>query len=502
MSLRASACRRSVGVRKRGAVAMNERSSRTSIPTGRVSTRPSAADPKHDVRSILSLTWPVVVAQLLANAVPIFDLLMLGKYGTTTLAAVGYASQFLMLTQATLMALGAACVAMMARAIGARDEARARRAFAANLWLAVAVTTATFVLTWVFPEQLLHLLAVKDSVVHLAVPYLRLTIASAPLMAIALTYESAFRAARDTFRPMLIIGASALVKVLGNALLLSGVWGLPALGLQGAGISTLCSQAIAALCFVLISRAHRHSAVRLGLRDLYVPRAALRDAFAIAWPAVVERFAMNAATLVYFRFLGGYGVEAVAAYNVGVRILAFTWIPGLGLSVAAATMVGQALGAGDAARARRAGRISQRLGAAIALTLASVFILLREHLARLFTDDAAVVAALDPFILLLGVGLPFLVSHFTLAGALRGAGDTLTPLWAAAVGNWVFRVPLGYLCAQLLQVELFWVWSIMIVDHVTRALWLSYAFKHGRWHEKLGAATRRPSRAPRVADAA
>jgi putative MATE family efflux protein len=277
---------------------------------------------------------------------------------------------------------------------------------------------------------------------------------------------------------------------------------LPALGLKGAGIATLCSQLVGALLFILISRTHRHSAVRLGLRDLWVPLATLREAFAIAWPAVIERFTMNAATLVYFRFLGGYGLEAVAAYNVGVRILAFTWIPGLGLSVAAATMVGHALGAGDADRARRVGSVSSRLGVAISLGLAVLFILLRAPLARMFTSDAAVVAALDPFILLLGVGLPFLVSHFTLAGALRGAGDTLTPLWAAAVGNWVFRVPLGYLCAELLHLDLFWVWSIMIVDHVTRALWLNHAFKYGRWHERVGVATRRPSRAPRVADAA
>lgn len=465
-------------------------------------TAPPERDVKQDVRSIVALTWPVVIGQLLTNAVPIIDLLMLGKYGTNTLAAVGYASQFLMLTQATLMALGAACVAMMARAIGGQDVARARRAFAANLWLAVAVTSSTLVLTLMYPEALLRLLAVNESVTHLAVPYLRLTMGASPLMAIALTYESAFRAARDTFLPMLIVVLTALIKIAGNLLLLSGFWGLPELGLKGAGISTLASSLVGALCFVASSRAHRHGAVRLGARDVWVRAETLREAFAIAWPAVAERFAMNAATLVYFRFLGSYGVEAVAAYNVGVRILAFTWIPGLGLSVAAATLVGQALGAGDAPRARRAGQISSRLGAAIALGLGSIFIASRVPLAHLFTQDAAVVAALDPFILLLGVGLPFLVSHFTLSGALRGAGDTMTPLWAAAVGNWVFRVPLGYLLAHVLHLELFWVWSIMIVDHATRALWLRYAFKHGSWDQRLGLTTRKQSTLPRVADAA
>ena len=451
-------------------------------------------------RTIVKLTWPVVVGQLLANAVPIIDLLMLRSFGTPTLAAIGYASQFLMLIQATLMASGAANVAMMARAIGARDPDRARRAFASSLWLALGVTTGCMLVTQLFPKQLLRMLAVNESVLNLAVPYLRLTLLAALPMAITFSYESGFRAARDTFRPMIITGLLAVIKVSCNLLLLTGVFGLPKLGLQGAGVSTLVSQLIGAFLFIRLSRAHRQSAVRLSLRDLRVPRQQLREAFELAWPAVAERFAMNAATLVYFRFLGGYGVEAVAAYNVGVRILAFTWIPGLGLSVAAATLVAQALGARDAAQARHAGTVAARIGTVIAISLGSLFILLRVPLAGLFTQDPRVMSALDPFILLLGIGLPFLVSHFTLAGALRGAGDTWTPLWAAAVGNWVFRVPLGYLSAQVLHLELFWVWSIMVVDHVSRAVWLRHAFKHGRWHEKLGATTHEP-REQRVATA-
>jgi putative MATE family efflux protein len=441
-------------------------------------------------RTIVTLTWPVVLGQLMANTVPLLDLLMLRRYGTPTLAAIGYASQFLMLTQTTLMAIGAACVAMMARAIGARDHMRARRAFAANLWLAVAVMVASLLVTLIFPEQLLHMLAVSDAVTHLAVPYLRLTLMAAVPMAIALTYESAFRAARDTFRPMLLTGALVLTKLVCNTLLLTGVFGLPERGLSGAGIATCVSQTVVAVLFIASSRGHRHGAVRLGLRDLRVSRSTLREASILAWPAVAERLAMNAATLVYFRFLGGYGVEAVAAYNVGVRILAFTWIPGLGLSVAAATLVGQALGAGDSEQAQRAGILASRIGAAVALVLGMLFIALRLPLARLFTADAAVVAALDPFILLLGVGLPFLVFHFTLAGALRGAGDTWTPLWAAAIGNWVFRVPLGYLSAQVFHLGLFWVWAIMVIDHLSRALWLHRAFKHGRWHQRLGGGAR------------
>jgi len=445
-----------------------------------------ARNPQRTAAEIIALTWPVIVGQIMANAVPLIDVLMLGRLGTLTLAAVGYAAQFLMLVQASLIAIGSASVALMARALGARDPLRARRAFAACLRIALLLTVVLASITLLFPRQLLHMLDVKESVVHLAVPYFRLTMTSVPLMAISLSYEHAYRAAKDTLVPMLIACCVSLLKICLNWLLIFGNLGFPRLGLEGAGVATIISQAVAVVLFLAAARRHSNPALHLQLRDLDVAPEMRREAVALAMPAVGERFVMTAAMLTYFRFLGRYGVEAVAAYNVGVRILAFTWIPGLGLSVAAATLVGHALGAGDAQRARRSGWLSARIGFVISLALGTLFVALRVPMARLFTDDPAVIAALDPFILLLGIGLPFLVVSFTLAGALRGAGDTLTPLKAAILGNWLFRVPLGYLFAVVLGLPLFWVWSIMVVDHLSRAIWLAWSFQTSDWQARVG----------------
>jgi putative MATE family efflux protein len=451
---------------------------------------PVTSDQVGSRRDILSLTWPVVLGQIMASAVPLIDIVMLGKLGTPTLAAVGYASQFLMLAQATLMAIGSACVAMMARAIGAGDMARARQAFNANLWLGIAITAVFTAVTLAWPNELLHMLAVQEEVIALAVPYFRLTLASSMFMALSITYEHAFRAARDTFMPMLIATVVAVLKVLFNYWLIFGHNGFPQLGLTGAGLATVASQAIAVVLFVVASKRHAHPAVRTRLRELGTTRDAVEEAYVVALPAVAERFVMNVAMMAYFRFLAHYGVEAIAAYNVGVRILAFTWIPGLGLSVAAATLVGQALGASQPEVARKAGWDSMRLGIVIALVLGALFIALRVPMARVFTSDEAVVAALDPFILLLGLALPFLVTHFTLGGALRGAGDTMTPLKAAAVGNWVFRVPLGFAFSELLDLPLFWTWAVMLIDHLARAIWLVWAFHRGAWQRNVGASVR------------
>lgn len=445
-----------------------------------------ARNPRRTASEIIALTWPVILGQVMANLVPLIDVMMLGRLGTPTLAAVGYASQFLWLVQASLLAIGAACVALMARALGARDQSRARAAFAACVRLSFNMTCVLALIAIAFPRELLHTLDVQDSVVHLAVPYFRLTLASVPLMAVSLGYEHAYRAAKDTLVPMLIAGCVSLLKIGVNWLLIFGNLGFPKLGLPGAGIATIVSQTVAVALFLWAARRHENGALHLSLRDFGVGPEIRREAAKLAFPAVGERFVMTAAMLMYFRFLGGYGVEAVAAYNVGVRVLAFTWIPGLGLSVAAATLVGHALGAGDAEHARRSGWLSARIGFLISMALGTLFVALRIPMAKAFTADAHVIDALDPFILLLGIGLPFLVMHFTLAGALRGAGDTLTPLKAAVLGNWVFRVPLGYLFAVVFRLPLFWVWAIMVIDHLSRAIWLAWSFHTTDWQARVG----------------
>jgi len=454
---------------------------RASLPQG-----PAGSVPAHGVRDILRLTWPVVLSQLMAGGVSVIDMLMLGRLGTETLAAVGYATQFLFIVQACLIATGAACVAMMSRAIGADQPERARAAFATALTIGVTIATVMGGLGVAYPAALMSLLAVPQEVTDLAVPYFRLTLASSSLLAIALIHEHAFRAAKDTVRPMLLVAVVSSAKVALNLVLIFGAFGLPALELRGAGLATIGAQTIGALLFITIGRRSSHGALRLGIADFRSVPSLLRETLRIMGPAVAERLVMTLAMLTFFRFLGAYGVAAVAAYNVGVRILSFTWIPGIGLSAAASTLVGQSLGAGDAEAARTATTRCAKLGLGVSVVLGIIFVSARMPLARIFTSDPAVLSQLGPFILMLGLGLPFLVGHFTLSGALRGAGDTVTPLLAATLGNWMFRVPMAFTFAIVLETDLFWIWTIMPFDHLARAIFLWVAFRRGTWSQRLG----------------
>jgi putative MATE family efflux protein len=461
------------------------------LPSAAVAAHAAAlrlSDARRTDREVWTLAWPVILSQVLASAVSLIDIAMLARLGPEALAAVGYATQFFWLSHAVLMAVGVAGVALMARALGAGDPARARAALGGCLVVALGVSGTIAGIVLSAPRPILGLLNATPEVIDTALPYLRPMMLSTLLFAVSITLESGFRAARDTRTPLWIALAVTAVKTVLNALLIFGLAGFPEWGLAGAGVATVAAQVVA---IALLAGASRRRALRpalaFGVRDLARARADLGQVTRIAAPAVLERVVLNLALMDYFAMLGHYGPSALAAYTVGVRMMSFSWIPGIGFSAAAATLVGHALGARDPHAATRAGWRAVRFAVGVSLALGAAFALTRGPIARFFTDDPGVLAALGPFMLTLALSQPLLAMHLTMSGALRGAGDTVTPLLAAAIGNWAFRVPLAYAFTRL-DLPVLWMWLALVFDHVARAVWVGWSFTRGRWRERAAAA--------------
>jgi len=441
---------------------------------------------------IARLGWPVMLSQVLVSIAGLVDRAMIGRLGgdagsAVPLAAVGYATQFFMLIQSALFAVGLACVALMARAIGARDAQRSRDALAASMQVSLVVTLGFSALMLAAPRHLLGFLGASPAVVEAGIAYLQLVVGSSVLLAVTLTFDSALRANRDTRTPMWISLVVTAVKLAGNGVLIFGAFGLPRMGLAGAGLATAISQIVGVgLYLVLLRRIPANSPVAFRWRSLLRRSPSIRQITAVAAPGIAERVVLNLGLLSYFWVLSRYyGTLAVAAYTVGVPLLSFSWIPGSGYAQACATLVGQRLGARDHAGARATGVQAALLALATAVPLGILFGGLRTPLASLFTDDTAVVEALGPFMLALAVGQPFLQLHFTLGGAHRGAGDTWTPLIAATLGNWMFRVPVAIAAAAFFHADVVWVWNALVLDHVSRAALLYWSFRRGRWMTRL-----------------
>jgi putative MATE family efflux protein len=432
------------------------------------------------LREIWALSWPVMGSQVLLNIVGLIDIAMVGRLGSRSVAAVGYATQFFHLSQSVLFAVGFATVALMAQAIGAGDPLRARHALAAALWVAVGAAALLTAAMLSAPEAMLTALGAEPEVTRIAIPYLQLVVGSSLLLSIAMTLEFGLRADRDSRTPMLIALLVTAVKIAGNAVFIFGAGPFPRLELVGAGLATFLSQCIGLLLFaVVVVRSTDASPLALRLRDFAAARSLVPDVVRLAVPSVGERLANTLALLAYFKVLSTYGSVAIATYTVGIRLLAFTWIPGVAFGTAAATLVGQALGGKRRETAVRAGWRATGLALAVAGVLGGACALMPGLLASLFTDDAELISQLIPFLIVLALAQPFLQSQFTLGGAHRGAGDTFTPFVAAAVGNWGLRVPLAFFFALSLEAPVLWIWLVILGDHGVRAAWLCASYARG-----------------------
>ncbi len=439
---------------------------------------------------IFSLAWPVMASQVLLNFTGVVDRMMIGRLAevgsaAVPLAAVGYATQLFHLIHSTLFAVGLACVALMARSIGSGDPERARHSFAGSIQVSASVTLFYGFILFFFSEETLSLLGAEPSVIEVAAPYLELTVAASVMLSFTMICESALRANRDTVTPMFIAAIVALSKLALNGVLIFGYFGFPRLELLGAGFATAISQAVGLVLFlVILARIPNSAPTALRFRDLFRKNPITREVIRIAIPGVAERIVLNFGLLSYFWVLSNYyGTIAVAAYTVGISILSFSWIPGTGYAQACSTVVGQALGARDSDRALRGAKRSLKLAIATAIPLGILCVWQRGALAELFTDDRAVIDALAPFMLCLAIAQPFLQMHFTLGGAHKGAGDTITPLIGAAIGNWGIRVPVAIFLGAYLEVDVVWLWATLIFDHIARTIWLGASFIRGRWLE-------------------
>lgn len=447
------------------------------------------------IPEILRLAWPVMLATGATTVAGIIDRAMVGRLGdeaggaAVPLAAVGIATQFFFLVQSSLFAVSLACVALMARAIGAREPRRAQLAFGASIQVAAALSIGLSLPISLAAPWAFKFLGQEDVVTQTAIPYLNLVLGSSVLLAVALVIESAFRADRKMRLPMQIAMVVMVAKLVLNALLIFGYAGFPRLELFGAGLATLLSQLIGLALFIYSLRRHGEtSPLGVRVRDVFRVNPRSREVIRLAIPGIAERLVMNTAMLSYIWVLGHYyGTLSVAAYTVGIPLLAFTWIPGQAYSQACATLIGQALGAREPKEAERIGWQSAALAIVTAAILGLIVAIWRYELAGLLTDDVAVITALGPFMLALALAQPLLQLQFTLGGAHRGAGDTTTPLIASCVGNWVFRVPLAFGFAMIFHTDVSWIWYALIFDHAARSAVLVYTFRQGKWKTKLGA---------------
>jgi len=440
--------------------------------------RPAAPDVPSS-RGVWELAWPSMTSFAFQAVVGIVDMLFVSSLGTEVVAGVGIGSQLLFIAFALIAAIATGTVALVARATGAGDARAADAALRVSLGLAVGAGAA-LALAVPFTERLVTLFGVEAPVVAVGGSYLRILLWAGVPLAVGATFDAAVRGAGDMRTPLVVGLVLNAVNVVGDYVLIFGRFGFPELGPDGSALASAAAMGGGAIIYWGLWRSGRLVlAPGPALRD--VSSALARRILRIGTPAALQEVAFNVGLFLFLRLVGEFGTEAVSAYLIGVRILAFSFIPGAGFATAAATLVGQHLGAGDPRAAARSGW--RALGGALVVmsSVGTAIVLAAEPIAGWFGAGARTGELTVQFIRVLGAAQPLMAVEFALGGALRGAGDTRFPLVALLVGLFGFRLGLAATVMRAADADVVAVWSCLLADYLVKAVLLAIRFRRGRW---------------------
>jgi len=265
-------------------------------------------------------------------------------------------------------------------------------------------------------------------------------------------------------------------------LLIFGKLGLPKLGVAGAAISTSVSRFLACVVGLCVVFFLKWSAISIRLKGSYrINFDIAREIFSIGLPSAMEQFVVQGGLMMFARTVSSLGTVTFAAHQIGLSICGLTFSPSMAFGVAGTTLVGQSLGANDEERAKRYADIIHHMAIAVACFMGLMFILFSYPLACLYTEDLKVAAMASIVLKIMALAQPGQSTQLSLAGVLRGAGDTMFPLYSSIAGIWGFRVVVAYIFVSVFRWGLIGAWVALVLDQYTRAAIVYFRYASGKW---------------------
>ncbi len=433
---------------------------------------------KHSLYKILSISIPAALKNLLDMIQVIIDLLMVGSLGVFALAAVGLGLQFIMVLNAVMNLYVIGGNAVIARHIGGRRYHRANIAFFNMLLLAVGLSMVALLLGMWGSRDFYLWMGSEAEFARLGELYFGTLCMGMPLIFLDALFFNALSAAGKTKASLYIKIVSALLNVFLNYVLIFGHFGFEKMGVQGAAIATIISYGFNVLIYAaLVYRPQ--SALRF---YAYFSLESMRSILKIGLPASAERLLSVASFMAFVMVIAHFGTEALAGYQVGLRIEGIAFMPGFGFSIAAMALVGQNLGAKKPHLAFEEAKLIVKIAAAFMGFIGLFLVFVPEFFCQFFTDDSKTIELASVYLRLVGISQIPLATVFVLSGALRGAGAT-KETFKLNVGSLIFLRLLPSIYVSTITEDIFWIYIVMITETFIKGGLFWYVFKKGEWQK-------------------
>jgi putative MATE family efflux protein len=431
-------------------------------------------------RAVFLLAVPMVLELVLESAFAVVDIFFVGKLGASAVATVGLTESMLFLLYAVGMGLAMAVTAVVARRVGEGKKEEAAVTAVQAIWIAFIASIPFAIAGIVFAQDILRLMGADEWTLTHGYPYMQWALGSNAVIMLLFTINAIFRGAGDASAAMRVLWVANGLNMVLDPMLIFGFGPIPALGVEGAAIATTIGRGVGVLLQLwILFRGGEHLTV---LRSQVVWHGAiLLNIVRTSLGGIGQMIVAMTSWIFLMRILANIGSEAVAGATIAIRIMMFTMMPAWGMSNAAATLVGQNLGAQEPARAE--GSV-WRIGIYNMIYLLIVSILyfaLPRELMGIFTADAAVISIGAEWLRILSYSLFVYGWWMVSVQAFNGAGDTITPTWINAVFFWMIQIPLSWILAVKMGWQHSGVFWGVFISETSVGLFTLLLFSRGKW---------------------
>jgi putative MATE family efflux protein len=431
-------------------------------------------------RAVLLLAVPMMLELVLESTFAVVDIFFVAKLGASAVATVGLTETYLFLLYSIAIGLSLAVTAIVARRIGEQRGDEAALSAVQAIAVAVLVSLPVTVVGIVWAQDLLRLMGADSWSIEHGYRYTQWMLGGNAVIMLLFVINAVFRGAGDAAVAMRVLWVANGLNIVLDPILIFGFGPIPPLGIEGAAIATNIGRgAGVAMQLWILARGSEH--LRIQRANLHLHFATLLQIVRTSLGGIGQMIVAMTAWIFLMRILASISTEAVAGATIAIRIMMFTLMPAWGMSNAAATLVGQNLGAGQPARAEAAVWRIGWMNMAFTLAVSVAFFIWHDPIVALFTDDAAVIAIGGEWLRILSYSYFVYGWWMVSVQAFNGAGDTATPTWINVVFFWLIQIPLAWALALPLgwgHSGVFWGAFVSETGVGLFTLWL---FTRGRW---------------------
>lgn len=434
--------------------------------------------------ALVLLAVPMVAEMMMESLFAVFDIFFVGKLGAEAIAVVGLTESMIVIVYAIAFGIAISATATVARRIGEGDNEGAAQTAVQILYLGVIVSAILGVVGVAFAPQLLDLMGASREVAALGTNYMRLMLGGNFVIVFLFLINAIFRGAGDAAIAMRVLWLANILNIILAPCFIFGVGFFPELGVTGAAVGTTIGRGCGVMfaLFYLLRRGRRFKIER---RHLAFQPAAVWRLTKISASAALQTLIGMTSWTILVRIVSGFGSEAVAGYVIGLRVIIFALLPSAGVSNAAATLVGQSLGAGKPERAEKAVWAAAYLNAGF-LTVVGILLAVFAHvIAALFTTDPTVLGYAADALRIIALGFTFYGFGMVMQTSFNGAGDTFTPTLINLCVFWLFEIPLAYVLAYHFNLREHGVFWAILVAFSVLAVVSMLIFRRGKWKQKV-----------------